>query len=120
MNTCQPCASVSQLPAALRLPQKKRAPGFLNTYIVNLVDVHGFEVPLDFFSKSGQSSQMTMPARRASKFCAKRRALSPELIFQSLIPQGIPGFCEPWSECQPEESRPPEGRPEDSSIYIYI
>jgi len=62
---------------------------------------------------------MTMPARRASKFCAKRRALSPELFCQSLIPQAIPGFCEPWSECQPEESRPPEGRPEDSSIYIY-
>ena len=101
MNTYQPCASVSQLPAALRLPQKKRAPGFLNTYIVNLVDFHGFEVPLDFFSKSGQSSQMTMPARRASKFCAKRRALSPELFLQSLIPRAIPGFCEPWSECKP-------------------
>ena len=44
---------------------------------------------------------MTMPARRASKFCAKRRALSPELIFQSLIHEGIPELCEPWSECQP-------------------
>ena len=44
---------------------------------------------------------MTMPARRASKFCAKRRALSPELFLQSLIHEGIPEFCEPWSECQP-------------------
>ena len=57
------------------------------------------------FSKSGQSDQMTMPARRASKFSAKRRALLPEVFFQSLNSQAIPGFCEPWSECQPEESR---------------
>ena len=41
--------------------------------------------PPGFVSKSGQSSQMTMPARRASKFCAKRRALSPEVFSQSLI-----------------------------------
>ena len=73
-----------------------------------------------FFSKSGQSDQMTMPARRASKFSAKWRAIKLQTIFQSLNSQAIPGFCEPWSECQPEESRPPEGRPEDSSIYIYI
>ena len=76
---------MSELAAVLRRPQKKRAPGFLNTYIVNLVDFHGFEVPLDFFSKSGQSSQMTMPARRASKFSAKRRAVLILIIFQSLI-----------------------------------
>jgi len=45
---------------------------------------------------------MTMPARRASKFSAKRCAVSPEMFFQSLISQAIQGFCEPWSECQPE------------------
>ena len=45
---------------------------------------------------------MTMPARRASKFSAKRRAVSPEMFFQRLISQAIPDFCEPWSECQPE------------------
>ena len=94
--------------------------GFVNTYIVNLVIFHEFEGLLVFCSKSGQSDQMTMPARRASKFSAKRRAVSPEVFFQSLNAQAMPGFCEPWSECQPEESRPPEGRPEDSSIYIYI
>ena len=87
-------------------------------YLVDLVDFHGFEALLVFFSKSGQSVQMTMPARRASKFSAKRRAVTPEVFSQSLISRGIPGFCEPWSECQPEESRPPEGRPEDSSVYI--
>jgi hypothetical protein len=32
---------------------------FLNTYIVNLVDFHEFEALLDFFSKRGQSDQMT-------------------------------------------------------------
>ena len=90
MNTYQPFAAVSQLPAALRLPQKNRAPGLLNTYIVNLVDFHGFEVPLDFFSKSGQSSQMTMPARRAPKLSAKRRAILLNIIFQNWISEGIP------------------------------
>ena len=44
-----------------------------------------------------------MPARRASEFSAKRRAVSPELFFQSLISQATPGFCKPSSECQPEE-----------------
>ena len=76
--------------------------GFLNTYFVDLVNFHGFEALLVFLSKSGQSAQMTMPARRASKFVAKRRAVSPEMFFQSLISQKNPGFCEPWSECQPE------------------
>ena len=59
-----------------------------------------------FFSKSGQSDQMTMPARRASKFSAKRRAVLLLMIFQSLISQAVPGFCEPWSECQPGETGP--------------
>ena len=72
-------------------------------YIVNLVIFCQFESPLDFFSKSGQSDQMTMPARRASKFCAKRRALSPEVFSQSLISEAIPGNIEPWPECQPEQ-----------------
>ena len=74
---------------------------------MNLLDVHGFEAPLVKFSKSGQSVQMTMPDRRASKFSAKRGAVTPEVFSQSLISRGIPGFCEPWYECQPEESRPP-------------
>ena len=72
-------------------------------YLVNFTDVHGFEASLDFFSKSGHSGQMTMPARRASKFCAKRRALSPEVFSQSLISEAIPGNIEPWPECQPEQ-----------------
>ena len=71
---------------------------------MNLVDFHGFEALLVFFSKSGQSDQMTMPARRASKFSAKRRALLPEVFFQSPISRVIPGIIEPWPECQPEHS----------------
>ena len=90
------------LPQALFFFWKMTPLGFLNTYIVDFVDVHGFEALLVFLSKSWQSDQMTMPARRASKFSAKRRAVSPEMFFQSLISQAIPGFCEPWSECQPE------------------
>jgi len=34
----QPCASVSQLPAALRRPQKKHVPGFWSMYLVDLDD----------------------------------------------------------------------------------
>ena len=70
-----------------------------------LVNFHRFEALLDFCSESGQSDQMTMPARRASKFSAQWRAIKLQAIFQSLNSQAIPGFCEPWSECQPEESR---------------
>jgi len=33
----QPCASVSELPAALRRPQKKHAPGFWNMHFVDVV-----------------------------------------------------------------------------------
>ena len=73
--------------------------------IVNLVIFCQFEPPLDLFSKSGQSDQMTMPARRASKSCAKRRAVMPEVFSQSLISGVISGMIEPWPECQPEESR---------------
>ena len=73
-------------------------------YIVNLVIFCQFESPLDFFSKSGQSDQMTMSARRASKFSAKRHALLPEVFFQSPISRVIPGILEPWPECQPGHS----------------
>ena len=76
----------------------------LSMYIVNLVIFGQFEASLDFFSKSGQSVQMTMPARRASQSSPKRRAVLLLMIFQNLISQAIPGFCEPWSECQPEGS----------------
>ena len=71
---------------------------------MSLVDFHGFECLLVFFSKSGQSVQMTMPARRASKFSVKRRALLPEVFFQSPCSRVIPGIIEPWPECQPEHS----------------
>ena len=77
--------------------------GFLNTYIVNLIDFHQFEGPLVKFSKYGQSTQMTMPARRASKFSAKRRAVLLPIFFLSLNSYVIPGNIEPWPECQPEQ-----------------
>ena len=79
------CATGGGLPPAVRHPQKKHVLDFLNMYLVNFTDFHGFEASLDFFLKSGHSGQMTMPARRASKFCAKRRALSSEVFSQSLI-----------------------------------
>ena len=95
----------SSLPAAGFGDLRKMTPLiFLSTSIVNLVNFHGFEVPLVKLSKSGQSDQMTMPARRASNFSAKWRAIKLQTIFQSLNSQAIPGFCEPWSECQPEGS----------------
>ena len=45
---------------------------------------------------------MTMPARCASKFGAKRRALWLTIFFLSLISYVIPGKLEPWPECQLE------------------
>ena len=78
--------------------------GFLKTCLVNLVNCHGFEGPLVKKSKSGQSNQMNMPARRASEFCAKRRALLLEMFFRSPISRVFPGTIEPWPECQPEHS----------------
>ena len=63
---------------------------------------------------------MTTTARTAPKFCANIRAERPEMFVLDLNYYGISGIIEPWSECQPGESRPREARPEDSSIYIYI
>ena len=54
-------------------------------------------------SKYGPSAQMTMPARRASTSCAKRRAALLPIFFLSLISFVIPGNIEPWPECQPEQ-----------------
>ena len=71
---------------------------------MNFVFVYDFEGLLIFLSKSRQSDQMTMPARRASKFSAKRRALLPEVFFQSPISRVIPGIIEPWPERQPKET----------------
>ena len=53
----------------------------LNMHLVDLVDVHGFEGPLVLFSKSLQSVQMAMPARRASIFCSRSRSQCPNLFF---------------------------------------
>ena len=98
----------SHPPWSMILPQAlfffwKMTPLFcLSTYFVDFVDFHWFEALLVFLSKSGQSDQMTMPARRASKFSAKRRAVLLLIIFQSLISHSIPWIIEHWPECQPE------------------
>ena len=60
-------------------------------YIVNLGIFHQFEGPLVKLSKSRQSDQMTMPARRASTFC-----LGAGLNAQSVFSQ--PGiFVNSWN-----------------------
>ena len=79
------CATGGGLPPAVRHPQKKHVLDLLSMYLVNLVNFHRFEALLVFFSESGQSDQMTMPARRASKFSAKRRAVLPHMFFLRLI-----------------------------------
>ena len=53
-------------------------------------------------------AQMTTTARTAPKFCANIRAERPEIFVLDLNYYGISGIIEPWSECQPEESRPRE------------
>ena len=91
MNTYQPCTAVSQLPAALRSPERKSinthnsTTGFLNTYIVNLVDFHWFEVPLVFVFKRW--------AIWSNDYASRKHRIS------LLI---IPWHIDPWPECQPE------------------
>ena len=71
----KPFVSVSELPAALRRPQKKHALDFMSMYFICFVIFKWFQGPLVFFPKYGRPAQMTMPGRRASKFSEKRRGL---------------------------------------------
>ena len=63
-------------------PSEKTRPGFFEHVSC---DFHRFswiwDPPGLFFSKSGQSDQMTMPARRALKFSAQWRAIKLQIIF---------------------------------------
>ena len=98
----KPFVSVSELPAALRRPQKKHALDFVSMYFMCFVIFNRFEGPLEEQkSKYGRSAQMTMPGRRSSKFCAKRRAVLLPICFLSLICRVIPANIEPSPECQP-------------------
>ena len=94
-------ASVSELPAALRRPRKKTRPGILEHVFCDCWVILSL---LICFSKYGRSDQMTMPARRTSKFCARSRSQCPEMFFLKLISLVIPAMMEPWLECQPEQS----------------
>ena len=73
-------------------------------YFISLVVFKRFQGPLVKFPKYGRSAQMTMPGRRASEFCANRRALLLPIFFLSLICQVILADIEPLPECQPEQS----------------
>ena len=84
--------------------QKIRTRDFWTRILSMLVRFHQFEGPLTFFSKSGQSVQMAMPARRASTFCFRSWSQCQNLLIPDLASWWIPGVCEPWCECQPEGS----------------
>ena len=103
MNTYQPLAAGRHCLRQASATSKKCHPWIFELVYCQFNRFDGFEAPLVKFSKSGHSGQMTMPTRRASKFCAKRRALSPEVFTQSLIYWVIPATIEPWQECQPEQ-----------------
>jgi len=77
-------ASVTELPAALRRPQKKHTHGFWNMYFADVVFFKRFQGPLVKFSSYGWSARMTMPARRASKFCEIRCAGCLPILFSKL------------------------------------
>ena len=93
-------ASVSELPAALRRPQKNTPLDFEAVFCDCCVILS----LLVFFSKYSRSDQMTMLARRASKSCPRSRSQCPEMFFLELISLVILGMIEPWPECQPEQS----------------
>ena len=77
MNTYQPFAAVSQLPAALRPFSKNDAPGFLNTHIVNLVMFHQFEGPCFFVKKWAICSNDYASKTRTEILCKKTCYIAP-------------------------------------------
>ena len=88
------------LPQAF-FPLKKYTPGFYeHVFYICCINLAISRSPC-IFSKYGRSAQMTMPARRSSKFCAKRRAALLPIFFLSLICRVIPANIEPSPECQP-------------------
>ena len=92
---------MSQLPAALRRPQQKTRPGILEHVFCGVCDFKAIlRSPGKQKSSYGRFDQMTMPARRASKFCANRRAAWLPIFFLSLISSVIPGKLEPLPECR--------------------
>ena len=54
------------------------------------------------FANMMSPAQMTMPARTASKFCARTRSECSDIFFLDLISWRISEIIEPWSECSPE------------------
>ena len=97
----KPFVSVSELPAALRRPQKKHALDFMSMYFICFVIFKRFQGPLVNKSKDGRTAQMTMPARRSSKFYTKRRAVLLPICFLSLVGRIITANIEPAPEYQP-------------------
>ena len=85
---------------------KNDAPGLFEHAYCQIRRFSSIWGPPGIFSKSGQSVQMAMPARRASIFCSRSRSQCPNLFFPDPESWRIPGFCEPWSECQPGETGP--------------
>ena len=75
---------------------------FMSMYFIYCTVFKQFQGPLVNKSKYGRSAQMTMPARRSSTFCAKRRAVLLPIFVLSLICRVIPANIEPSPECQPE------------------
>ena len=73
----------------------------MSMHFIDFVICLRFQGPLVFVSKYGRSAQMTMPARRSSKFCAKRGAVLLPIFFLSLICRVIPTNIEPSPECKP-------------------
>ena len=99
----QPFASVEQLQEASVFLNKH--PWIVEHVFVDVVINKRFYAPLVIWSSYGGSAPMTMPARRASKFSAKRCAASLPIFFKltSLV---IPGMIEPWPECGPGSPGP--------------
>ena len=99
----KPFVSVSELPAALLQPHKRRKKNVLDCmsmYFIYFVIFKRSQGPLVFFPKYSRSAQMTMPARRSSEFCVKRRAVLLPMFFLSLICRVTPANIEPSTECQ--------------------
>ena len=108
INDLRECSSILGSPSPLCLcpscpsaTSEKHALDFVSMYFICCVVFKRFQCRLVIFSKYGRSAQMTMPARRSSKFCAERCAVLLPILCLSLICRVIPAHIEPLPDCQP-------------------
>ena len=117
MSTYQPWAAGGNCLRRFGDLRKMTPPDLLSMYIVNLVTFCRFEFPPWFFSKSGQSDQMTMPARRASNSLQKDMLFCPRCFFKVWVSEKFLDFANLGLNVNLKNRGRPKGGP---MILVYI